>query len=127
MSVALPPWRNGRRCGLKIRRRKACGFDSHRGHQPYCPLIYEHVDEHVPEVSEVLRFMVEQQKMGMKEACDTLNMGIGYVAIVKPHDVDQVFETARVAGFEAFDAGVVERGEQEVIVPELGISYHHDE
>lgn len=91
------------------------------------PLIYEHVDEHVPEVPEVLRFMVEQQKMGMKEACATLKLGVGYVAIVKPHDVDQVFETARVAGFEAFDAGVVERGEQEVIVPELGISYHHDE
>jgi NAD(P)H dehydrogenase (quinone) len=85
------------------------------------------VDEHVPEVPEVLHFMVEQQKMGMKEAYGTLKLGIGYVAIVKPHDVDQVFETARVAGFEAFDAGVVECGEQEVIVPELGISYHHDE
>jgi phosphoribosylformylglycinamidine cyclo-ligase len=81
----------------------------------------------VPEVPEVLLFMVEQQKMGMKEAYATLNMGVGYVAIVKPHDVDQAPEAARVTGFKAFDAGVVECGEQEVIVPELGISYHHDE
>jgi phosphoribosylformylglycinamidine cyclo-ligase len=85
------------------------------------------VDEPVSEVSEVLRFMVVQQKMGMKEAYATLKLGVGYVAIVKPHDVDQALEAARVTGFEAFKAGVVERGEQEVIVPELGISYHHDE
>ena len=32
---AAPAWRNGRRSGLKIRSRKAWGFESPGGHQPY--------------------------------------------------------------------------------------------
>lgn len=83
--------------------------------------------DRLPEVPEVLGFLVEQAGMSDAEAYATLNMGIGYVVVVPADDADRTVEIARETGYDAFVAGEVEAGPRSVSVPSLGIEYLSDE
>jgi phosphoribosylformylglycinamidine cyclo-ligase len=87
------------------------------------PAPVRYVIEQVPEVPEVLDFLVAAREMSVQEAYATLNMGIGYVAVVGEDDADKTVEVARAQGYTAFVAGTVEAGERSVAVPSLGIEY----
>ena len=82
-----------------------------------------YVIEQVPPVPEVLRFLADQAQLDAAAAYATLNMGIGYVAIVRPGDVQKTLEAASRSGYEALDAGLVESGDRRVSVPSLAIEY----
>lgn len=80
----------------------------------------------LPDVPEVLEFLVGHTEMSIPEAYATLNMGLGYVAIVAPPDAERTVEIARRAGYDGFIAGEVVSGDKSVSVPSLGIEYRAD-
>jgi phosphoribosylformylglycinamidine cyclo-ligase len=87
------------------------------------PAAVRYVVEAVPEVPEVLDFLVSARQMSAQEAYATLNMGIGYVAVVAADDADRTVQVATDRGYRAFVAGEVVAGERSVAVPSLGIEY----
>jgi len=82
-----------------------------------------YVIEKTPKVPEVLAYMAAEAGMGPSEAYGTLNMGLGFVAVVPAEQAEQTIEVARRGGYEAIKAGHVEAGERSVVVPSLGISF----
>lgn len=81
----------------------------------------------VPEVPEVLQFLVTKLSMPPSEAYSTLNMGAGYVVIVSPEDTDEAVEVARKTGNDALVAGEVTEGQRALAIPSLGIEYRDDD
>ena len=87
------------------------------------PFVY-HVDR-LPEPQPVFRFLQRHTGLDDREAYGTFNMGVGWVAYVRPDDADRCVETARAAGFDAWVAGEVrdEGGRKGVTLAPLGISW----
>jgi phosphoribosylformylglycinamidine cyclo-ligase len=81
----------------------------------------------LPEVPEVLQFLVDKLGMPPSEAYSTLNMGAGYVVIVSPDDVDETLGLARATGHDALVAGAVAEGPRMLAIPSLGIEYRDDD
>lgn len=81
----------------------------------------------VPEVPEVLQFLVAQLGMPLSEAYSTLNMGAGYVVIVSPEDADEAIRVARETGHDVVVAGEVTKGQRALAIPSLGIEYRDDD
>ncbi|WP_405195987.1 AIR synthase-related protein [Streptomyces anulatus] len=81
----------------------------------------------LPEVPEVLDFLVAESGMSPAEAYSTLNMGFGYVAVVAEADADRTVDVARKAGHQAFVAGEVVSGGKSVFLPSLGVEYRGEE
>ncbi len=91
------------------------------------PVARRYVIHELPEVPEVLAYLVSTLHLSPAEAYSTLNMGAGYVIIVPP---DQVAETLRVAaatGHTAIDAGEVLDGPRSLAIPGLGVEYASDD
>ena len=59
----------------------------------------------------VFRHLVERGRLDSDEAHRALNMGIGFVLVVGPDDLDSVRGALREAGEEPFLIGTVEQGE----------------
>jgi phosphoribosylformylglycinamidine cyclo-ligase len=81
----------------------------------------------VPEVPEVLQFLVAKLGMSPPEAYSTLNMGAGYVVIVSPEDADQAVRVGTQTGHDVLVAGVVTEGQRALAIPSLGIEYRDDD
>jgi phosphoribosylformylglycinamidine cyclo-ligase len=81
----------------------------------------------VPPVPEVLQHLVGQLGMKPAEAYSTLNMGAGYVVIVRSEDADETVRVARETGHDALVAGEVVEGERALVIPSLGIEYRDDD
>lgn len=62
-------------------------------------------------VPPVFRHLVERGRIDPEEANRALNMGIGFVLVVRPNDLDSVRGALRDAGEEPFLIGSVEPGE----------------
>jgi phosphoribosylformylglycinamidine cyclo-ligase len=77
----------------------------------------------LPEIPEVLRFLVDASGMDAAEAYGTLNMGAGYVVIVRPGDADETLRIARATGHEALVAGEVVPGRRALAIEPLGLEY----
>lgn len=89
------------------------------------PVRYE-IDA-VPDVPEVLQFLVTKLGMPPSEAYSTLNMGAGYVVIVAQEDAEEAVRVARKTGHDALIAGEVVDGQRAVAIPSLGIEYRDDD
>ena len=81
----------------------------------------------LPEVPEVLRFLAEASGMDAAQAYGTLNMGAGFVVIVRPEDAEETVRIAGAAGHEALVAGEVVPGSRALAIGPLGLEYHDDE
>lgn len=81
----------------------------------------------LPQVPEVLQFLVSESGMSSAEAYSTLNMGAGYVVVVSPDDLDEAVHVARKTGHDAVVAGEVVEGQRALAVPSLGIEYRDDD
>jgi phosphoribosylformylglycinamidine cyclo-ligase len=81
----------------------------------------------LPEVPEVLQFLVNASGMTPSEAYSTLNMGAGYVVIIAPEDVDATVQVARHTGHIAVVAGEVTEGPRSLVIQSLGIEYRDDD
>jgi phosphoribosylformylglycinamidine cyclo-ligase len=81
----------------------------------------------LPEVPEVLAFMVEQARLGPREAYGTFNMGAGFALFVAAGAGQDAVGACRSAGYGALVAGVVEAGPRRVVLEPLGLSYESSE
>lgn len=82
-----------------------------------------YVLEALPEVGEVLSFIVDQLAMDDREAYGTFNMGAGFAVYCRPEAAGDVVEVAREVGLGAAVAGRVEAGEKKVVLGPLGIEF----
>ncbi|WP_431776632.1 AIR synthase-related protein [Streptomyces cucumeris] len=87
------------------------------------PKQVRYVLETVPEVPEVLDFLTQQTGMSTAEAYGTLNMGIGYAAVVAADDADETVRLAEAVGYQVWNAGEVVTGDRSLSVPHLGIEF----
>jgi phosphoribosylformylglycinamidine cyclo-ligase len=81
----------------------------------------------LPEVPEVLRFLVAQADLAPHEAYGTLNMGVGFAVYVPAGNGHRVIELAEQCGLSAIIAGQVETGPRQVILEPLGVIFEGDE
>jgi phosphoribosylformylglycinamidine cyclo-ligase len=81
----------------------------------------------LPQVPEVLQYLVNSLGMSPSEAYGTLNMGAGFVAIVSPQEADTALLVARETGHDALVAGEVVDGQRSLAIPALGIEYRDDD
>jgi phosphoribosylformylglycinamidine cyclo-ligase len=77
----------------------------------------------LPDVPEVLAFLVEQAEMSRSAAYSTFNMGCGFAVYCAPGSGNEVVATASRLGLEARVAGVVEEGPRRVVLEEVGVTF----
>lgn len=82
-----------------------------------------YVVDQLPDVPEVLQFIVERASMGPREAYGTLNMGVGFACYVAKGAGNEVVALAEALGYSAMLAGSVEEGEKSVVLAPLGVTY----
>ena len=81
----------------------------------------------VPPVPEVLQFIQESVEMSDEESYGTFNMGAGYAIFVPAMDVEKVLQISNQQDIKAYNAGVVEEGEKQVIIEPLNITYKKED
>ncbi len=81
----------------------------------------------LPEVPEVLAYLVTQAGLDEREAYGTLNMGAGFAIYVAAGSGTQVVEIAASLGFTALVAGTVEAGPREVVIEPIGVTFASEE
>jgi phosphoribosylformylglycinamidine cyclo-ligase len=89
--------------------------------RPAKPLTYR-IDK-LPEVPEVLSFLVAEAELDPHAAYSTFNMGSGYAVYCERGAGEAVVEIASGLGFEAILAGRVEEGPRQVILEGLGVRF----
>ena len=77
----------------------------------------------LPEVPEVLSFLVSEAGQGASEAYATFNMGVGYALYCAEGAGAAVVERASACGLAARVAGAVEQGPREVLLEPVGVRY----
>ena len=77
--------------------------------------------QQLPEVPEVLAFLVEEAGMSPHEAYRTFNMGVGFAVYCASGSGADVADVAGGLGLAAHVAGTVEAGPRRVILSELGL------
>jgi phosphoribosylformylglycinamidine cyclo-ligase len=86
-----------------------------------------YVVEKLPDVPEVLAFIVERKGLEPKEAYGTLNMGVGFACYVGKGAGDEVVALAESLGYSAVVAGVVEEGDKSVVLDPIAVTYARGE
>jgi phosphoribosylformylglycinamidine cyclo-ligase len=81
----------------------------------------------LPEVPEVLAFMVERAGLDEREAYGTFNMGAGFALFVAAGAGRDAVTACTSAGYEALVAGVVEEGARRVVLEPIGVTYQSSE
>ena len=83
--------------------------------------------ERLPEVPEVLAFVVANRGLAPREAYATFNMGAGFALFTAPGAGGEAVAAARAAGHEALLAGHVETGPRQVILEPIGVTYSSED
>jgi phosphoribosylformylglycinamidine cyclo-ligase len=81
----------------------------------------------LPEVPEVLSFLVEQAGMSAAAAYTTFNMGCGFAVYCAAGAGEEVVRLATEAGLSAGVAGVVEEGSRRVVLEPVDVVYESGE
>jgi phosphoribosylformylglycinamidine cyclo-ligase len=77
----------------------------------------------LPEVPEVLAFLVEHAGMSASAAYSTFNMGCGYAVYCARGSGEAVAQTATGLGLMAYVAGTVEEGPRRVVLDQIGVVF----
>jgi phosphoribosylformylglycinamidine cyclo-ligase len=77
----------------------------------------------LPDVPEVLGFLVEQADMSRSAAYSTFNMGCGFAVYCAQGSGNEVVAAASRLGLGARVAGVVEEGPRRVVLEEVGVTF----
>ena len=79
--------------------------------------------DRLPEVPEVLAFLVDQAELSPAAAYSTFNMGAGFAVYCIAGSGEEVVRAASELGLGAWLAGGVEPGPRRVVLSELGLVY----
>ncbi|HNT30164.1 MAG TPA: AIR synthase-related protein, partial [bacterium] len=77
----------------------------------------------LPDVPEVLQFMVDQGPIDLREAYGSLNMGAGFAVFVPAAQAAEAVTLAARQGITAWEAGTVREGDKQVVIEPLEIVY----
>jgi phosphoribosylformylglycinamidine cyclo-ligase len=80
----------------------------------------------LPEVPEVLSFLVARAEMSAAEAYQTFNMGAGFAVYCAAGEGDAVVALASACGMRAHVAGHVVAGPRRVVLPGPGVTFESD-
>jgi phosphoribosylformylglycinamidine cyclo-ligase len=83
--------------------------------------------EALPEVPEVLDFLVREAGMDAHAAYSTFNMGCGYALYCPAGTAREVVRVAAGLGLGALEAGRVEEGPRQVLLEPLGVRFDGEE
>ena len=83
--------------------------------------------DRLPDVPEVLLFLVERTAMAPAAAYSTFNMGSGYAVYCEPGAGRAVVDRAQQLGLSARVAGLVEPGPRRVILSEIDVVFESDD
>ncbi|MEA2517370.1 MAG: phosphoribosylformylglycinamidine cyclo-ligase [Actinomycetota bacterium] len=86
-----------------------------------------YVLDKLPDVPEVLSFLVERLSMDPREAYGTFNMGAGFAVYCRPEGVSKVMGSATDAGLTATVAGRVEAGDKRVVLEPVAVEFGTDD
>jgi phosphoribosylformylglycinamidine cyclo-ligase len=89
--------------------------------RPRRPLRYR--IERLPEVPEVLSFLVARAGLDARAAYSTFNMGAGYALYCRAPHAQQIVTLATELGYRAEIAGRVEEGPREVLLEPVDVRY----
>lgn len=81
----------------------------------------------LPDVPEILEFLVAQAGMSPKVAYSTFNMGAGYAFYCAEGSGQDIVESAQAKRLDALVAGTVEAGPRRLIIEPLKLEYGGDE
>jgi phosphoribosylformylglycinamidine cyclo-ligase len=81
----------------------------------------------LPEVPEVLQFLVEQAEMSRSAAYSTFNMGCGFAVYCAGGSGEGVVRLASELGLGAHVAGTVEHGPRRVVLSEIDVVFDTDD
>ena len=82
-----------------------------------------YVVEKIPESSPLFQFMQKHAGSSDTEMYATFNMGAGFALFVQMKDAQKIIDLARKNKIKAWVGGYVEKGEKQVIIKPLGITY----
>ena len=77
----------------------------------------------LPEVPDVLAFLVSETGLDARQAYATFNMGAGFAVFTAPGAGRGAVAAARAAGHQAVVAGIVEEGPRQVVLEPVEVSY----
>jgi phosphoribosylformylglycinamidine cyclo-ligase len=77
----------------------------------------------LPNVPEVLQFMVDRAGMSPSAAYSTLNMGAGFALCCAAGSGEHIVATAAALGLRAYVAGAVRSGPRRVVLAEIGVTF----
>ena len=77
----------------------------------------------LPPVPEVFNFLIKHGPVEKKEAYGDFNMGAGFAIFVPQNQAEKVVSIAKKQKLKAYIAGIVEKGEKQVIIEPLSITY----
>jgi phosphoribosylformylglycinamidine cyclo-ligase len=82
---------------------------------------------HLPEVPEVLEFLVAEAGLDAHAAYSTFNMGSGVALYCRAGDAEEIVRVARAHGLGALLAGGVETGPRQVVLEPAGVRFRSGE
>jgi phosphoribosylformylglycinamidine cyclo-ligase len=83
--------------------------------------------ERLPDVPEVLAFLVERAGLDAHAAYSTFNMGSGYALYCPPGGGQEIVDVAAELGLAAVLAGHVEQGPRQVVIEPVGVRFEDAE
>jgi phosphoribosylformylglycinamidine cyclo-ligase len=93
--------------------------------RPPKPLTYR--IQRLPDVPEVLAFLVERAGLDAHAAYSTFNMGSGYALYCPPGGGQEIVDVAAELGLAAVLAGHVEQGPRQVVIEPVGVRFEDAE
>jgi len=77
----------------------------------------------IPEPQPIFKFIQEHSGNDDQEMYGNFNMGAGFALFINKNDVAKVLATAKKNNLEAWHAGTVEKGEKQVIIEPLNLTF----
>jgi phosphoribosylformylglycinamidine cyclo-ligase len=80
----------------------------------------------LPRMQAIFEFIQRHGPVSWEEMYKTFNMGIGFALYVPKEDVERVIQFAKVNGLDAWEGGIIEAGEKQVIIEPMDITFKAD-
>lgn len=84
---------------------------------------FTYVIQNMYEPPEVCKAVQKYAELSDEEMYGTYNMGMDFALFVSPKDVYKTLETIKMFGFEAKDAGYIEKGQRQVVLQPKNITF----